>query len=110
MSHKSEQPDPNDIAYILSPLFTTFSFPQIESLLYAYVPNSLPQKYKTGIYAVDTFAVTASCTILLVVVKLVIKLLSQVMNFKKLSKKVEISEHISVVIEPTHYDDYHSSK
>lgn len=109
-NHQEQPPDSNDLASIIQPLFTTFSVPQIESLLYAYVPNTLPQKYKTGIYAVDTFVVTASCTLLLVFLKLVIKALNQIINFKKISKKVEILEQISVVIEPTDYDDYHSSK
>lgn len=103
-------PDPNDLSTILQPILSLFSLPQIESLLYIYLPTRI-EKYvhKTGLYAVDTFVVTASVTLVLVLVKLIMKVLNAFTNSKKNVKKADSFE-ISVIIEPAHVDDYHSSK
>jgi hypothetical protein len=106
----SPTPDPNDLSTVLSPLFSLFSLPQIESLLYIYLPTRI-EKYvhKTGLYAVDTFVVTASVTLVLVLVKLIMKVLNAFTRTKRNVRKVDSLE-ISVIVEPTHADDYHSSK
>lgn len=106
-----QTPDPNDLSTILSPLFSLFSLPQVESLLYVYLPTRI-EKYvhKTGLYAVDTFVVTASVTLVLVLVKLFMKALQSLRHSKKKTPKSSDSLEISVIIEPTHVDDYHSSK
>lgn len=105
-----QTPDPNDLSTILSPLFSLFSLPQIESLLYVYLPTRI-EKYvhKTGLYAVDTFVVTASVTLVLVFVKLIMKGLQTLRHPKKKSQKKSDALEISVIIEPTHVDDYHST-
>lgn len=97
----SQQP----LSSILAPVFSIFSYSQIESLLYAFLPIRL-ERHKTGIYAIDTFVVTASVTLLLVIIKLVSKSIDTLVHGQH---KVNTRNEISVIIEPTHYDDYHSS-
>lgn len=89
---------------VIAPLYNIFSSSQIESLLYAFLPIRL-ESYKTGIYAIDTFVVTASVTLILVFLKLIVKSVDMLRP-----RHVNRSNEISVLVEPTHHDDYHSSK
>jgi hypothetical protein len=106
----TQGPDVNELSSILAPLFSTFSFPQLETVLYAYLPTRLESYiHKTGIYAVDHFIVTATVTIVLVITKLIVKAVQPFLQPNTRKKHVK-KQDISVLIEPVHQDDYHSSK
>ncbi|CAO3593044.1 unnamed protein product [Absidia cylindrospora] len=63
-----------DVSSILAPLFNIFSLHQIETLLYAYLPNRLDCCFeKTGIYSVDTFIVNAIEERIAIVIDSVVK-------------------------------------
>lgn len=91
-------------AETVAPIVSLFSASQIESLLYAFLPLRL-EAYKTGIYAIDTFMVTASVTVLIVLFKWIILIMSSMRQKNELMSPKEIS----VLVDPMHQDDYHSS-
>ncbi|KAL0087898.1 P-loop containing nucleoside triphosphate hydrolase protein [Phycomyces blakesleeanus] len=107
-------PDNNELSTILAPFFQTFTFSQLEAILYAYLPTQLEfYIQKTGIYAVDTFLVTAIVTLVLIGAKLFIHLIGVISNLLLLhtqSYRRSRNGEITVTVEPTAYDAYHTSK
>ncbi|KAI8380999.1 P-loop containing nucleoside triphosphate hydrolase protein [Radiomyces spectabilis] len=100
----------NDINAILAPILSQFSFPQLESVLYAYLPTRIDRLvHKTGIYAVDTFVVTASVTLVLVAAKLLFHFFTRTLKGDKRTDRPLNDGEITVVIEPTTQDDYRST-
>ncbi|KAI7879995.1 P-loop containing nucleoside triphosphate hydrolase protein [Lichtheimia hyalospora FSU 10163] len=95
----------------LAPIIRTFSFSQLEAVLYAFLPTRIEQHVpKTGIYAVDTFVITASVTLILTVAKLTLLLLTTIMTRLKHKRDAELAYQgdLSIVVEPVvAQDDYH---
>ncbi|KAG0193766.1 hypothetical protein DFQ28_003437 [Apophysomyces sp. BC1034] len=93
----------------LKPLYETFSYTRLETVLYAYLPSKLEHHFqKTGIYAVDTFVISAIATLLIVAIKLLIQ---QVQGLALRDKQPKNEKgKITVLIEPTTQDDYRTSK
>lgn len=108
----SSDPNGDDLSAILAPIFSCFSFPQLESVLYAYLPSRLEQHiHKTGIYAVDTFVVTATVTLLLVAAKLLLRFGTIFLNQWVRKSAAQHRSEIAVVIEPTQgQDEFSTSK
>lgn len=106
--------DEEVLSAALAPLFSTFSFHQLEAVLYAYLPTRLQEHVpKTGIYAVDTFVITATVTIVLVAAKVVLALLSMAINRLKRRQDSEVAAKgdIAVAIDASSTEDeFHSSE
>lgn len=98
----------------LAPIIRTFSFSQLETVLYAFLPTRIEQHVpKTGIYAVDTFVITASVTLILTVAKLTLLLLTTILTRLKHKRDMELANqgYLTIVVEPAvAQDDYHISK
>ncbi|KAG2218637.1 hypothetical protein INT45_000810 [Circinella minor] len=116
MTTEQQQLNNNDngLDAALAPLFSIFSLPQLESVLYAFLPSRIEQHIpKTNIYTVDTFIVTATVTFILVVAKLTLLLGNTLLKHsqKKHDKDLKSKGEIAILIEPTaSQDDYHTSK
>ncbi|CDH53032.1 mitochondrial chaperone bcs1-b [Lichtheimia corymbifera JMRC:FSU:9682] len=95
----------------LAPIIRTFSFSQLETVLYAFLPTRIEQHVpKTGIYAVDTFVITASVTLILTVAKLTLLLLTTILTRLKHKRDMELANqgYLTIVVEPAvAQDDYH---
>ncbi|KAI9030756.1 P-loop containing nucleoside triphosphate hydrolase protein [Phycomyces nitens] len=103
-------PQNNELSAILAPFFQTFTYSQLEAILYAYLPTQLESFIKkTNIYAVDTFIVTAIVTLVLIGAKLFIHLIEVISNYLQSNQRSRHGE-ITVTVEPTAYDAYHTSK
>lgn len=105
----------NDVwSEALAPIIRTFSFSQLETVLYAFLPTRIEQHVpKTGIYAVDTFVITASVTLILTVAKLTLLLLTTIMTRLKQKRNAELANqgYLTITVEPVvAQDDYHISK
>lgn len=108
-------PNSDDIwSDALAPIIRTFSFSQLETVLYAFLPTRIEQHVpKTGIYAVDTFVITASVTLILTVAKLTLLLLTTILTRLKHKRDMELANqgYLTIVVEPSvAQDDYHISK
>ncbi|KAI9247202.1 hypothetical protein BDA99DRAFT_258796 [Phascolomyces articulosus] len=103
----------NGLQIALAPLFTIFSLPQLESILYAFLPSRIEQHIpKSNIYAVDTFVVTASVTFILVVARLTLLLGNTLLKRSQRRRDSDLASKgdIAIVIEPTaSQDDYHTT-
>ncbi|KAI9484672.1 P-loop containing nucleoside triphosphate hydrolase protein [Zychaea mexicana] len=111
---QQQQNSDDGINAALAPLFSTFSLPQLESVLYAFLPSRIERHVpKTGIYAVDTFVVTATVTFILVAAKIALLLANTVLkkSQRRHDSELETKGDIAIVIEPmTSQDEYHTSK
>lgn len=81
---------------LLDPLYKVFSFSQLELILQAYVPNQLSSYVKTNIYTVDTFLVTAAVTLIVFLLKIFHKIMTDI-----LLGNTKYKGGIKITVEPT---------
>ncbi|KAI8138927.1 P-loop containing nucleoside triphosphate hydrolase protein [Fennellomyces sp. T-0311] len=109
----NEQQNDDALSAALAPLFSTFSLPQLESVLYAFLPSRIERHVpKTGLYTVDTFVVTATVTFILVAAKLALLFATAVLKRTRRRHDLDLAAKgdIAIVVEPTaSQDDYHTT-